>query len=233
MLVRLKRGVVLLGAVVLAMLCCCPAALNLQHDGSCFIGTVNWHGSFHQAEYRISFVNKNGVPLRGVELVVENSTGQLCPCYPVSDFSAKQRPASDNHGVVYFNHIQRAKEIGGCTAIVAGKYRRIAPDFTCRFLVQGREVFRCHFSELNSRAPFAATTATRRWDWREYFSTIGDLNSRTVLSAFTPGDQTAAAVANELEVLEIKREAISATAESAIDNIVCPVVTLDVTAASN
>src|SRR5262245_7296813 len=66
--------------------------------------TVIWDGSWDQEEYRFTFLDKQGKPVEGIELQVEDQAGSNFNHFPVTDYLPGKAPASGRDGVVVFHH---------------------------------------------------------------------------------------------------------------------------------
>ncbi|MBX7073319.1 MAG: hypothetical protein K1X71_09240 [Pirellulales bacterium] len=113
-----------------------------------------WDGGFGQVEYQIRFVDSEGAPIPGVQLRVENEQGANFFHYPVTDYAEGRAPASGDDGVLTFHHVGGGPEFSGrCTewfGICFGECN--APIFICRFLLDGKEVYRSKFNDMNANA---------------------------------------------------------------------------------
>ena len=75
--------------------------------------TMVWDGCFSQAEYRLLFQDRQGNPVPGIILRVENDNGDVCYESPVDDFNEESAPVSGANGVMTFHHISTGFEFGG------------------------------------------------------------------------------------------------------------------------
>jgi hypothetical protein len=129
-----------------------------------------WHGGYGQAEIQLSFRDAKGKPVEGVELRVEDRDGRECFHYPVNDYAPGQIPQSDRDGLMVLHHVSQGIEFSESRVdllFLIPIYVQPAPVFLCRFLHQGREVYRSSFSELDRRgeASEPGPEVKRRWQW--------------------------------------------------------------------
>jgi hypothetical protein len=109
-----------------------------------FFGIVEvWDGNFPQIEFQVSFLDKQGRPIKGVTLAVTDYKGALAYGYPVTDYREDSVPTSNNDGLMIFHHVTLGTEFGGkCRwvffAIPVGDCE--APKYTLHFFVQDKEV---------------------------------------------------------------------------------------------
>jgi hypothetical protein len=129
-----------------------------------------WDGRYPQCEFQLVFRDRNGNPLEGVQLRVEDRDGRNYFHYPVNDYVPGQIPSSDPHGRIIFHHVSGGIEFSGRTnyvLFVIPVEKRPAPKFLCRFFYEGREIYRVPFRELCwwegtwNEVP----KVTRRWKW--------------------------------------------------------------------
>ncbi len=133
----------------------------------------NWDGSFEQAEYRLTFSDRAGRPLEGVELLVTDSAGNPFPAYPISDCLPGNRLRSDVNGQLVCRHARFGLEFGGRAyrllwAIPVGE---TAPVFRCHFLLGGEEVGSCDYGEL-ARSGSHAGEVVRSWDQEHFINEV-------------------------------------------------------------
>jgi len=149
----------------------CLLALTVA---ACLIGFVSalFHsraeGGFPNAEFELTFLDSNGKPIPGVELRVESRLGEVDYIYPVTDFEQGHAPRSNEKGVMVFHHVGHGLEFGADEwdlFFLIPMGNRLPPLFVCRFLLEGREVYRINFHELYGLAPPGpgAVRVTRRW----------------------------------------------------------------------
>jgi hypothetical protein len=125
-------------------------------------------GRFPNAEFELTFHDPNGKPLPGVELQVENRLGNVANDYPVTDFKRSQPPHTNENGVMVFHHVGHGLEFGADRwelFFVIQMGDELPPQFLCRFLLDGREVYRINYHELYGLSPSGPGTpkVTRRW----------------------------------------------------------------------
>lgn len=135
--------------------------------------THNWDGGFEQAEYRLTFSDRAGRPLEGVELLVTDSAGNPFPAYPISDWQPGNPMRSDVNGQLVCRHVRYGLEFGGRAyrllwLIPVGE---TAPVFKCRFLLQGEEVASCDYRDLALGANRAGEVL-RSWNLEHYVSEV-------------------------------------------------------------
>jgi hypothetical protein len=132
---------------------------------------VVWDGGFRQAEYQLRFVDGDGKPIPGVQIRVENSTGLTFYHYPVTDYLEGRTLSSDKDGVLTFHHVNYSGiEFGGqCShlfwLIPIGQCD--SPTFICRFLANGKDIYRCNFRDLKSPANDTHQEVVLPWTWEE------------------------------------------------------------------
>jgi hypothetical protein len=63
-----------------------------------------WDGGWQQKEYRITFLDRAGKPVKGVQLRVENESASNFHHFPVADYLPDNVPESDAEGVLVFHH---------------------------------------------------------------------------------------------------------------------------------
>jgi hypothetical protein len=117
------------------------------------LSTILWDGGYGQAEFQITFQDADKQSIQGVELRVEDREGHTFYHYPVTDYLPGQIPTSDHDGVMVFHHAGSGIEFSGRCWLLFGLIpveERRGPVFICRFLHQGREVYRIRFGELDS-----------------------------------------------------------------------------------
>jgi hypothetical protein len=114
-----------------------------------------WQGRFQQAEYRLRFTDREGNPIKGIQLLVFDSQGKESLYFPVSDHPIKNLE-TDKNGVIIFHHI--------CTSNIeaSGECHRLfwtipigdcsLPVFTCVFRLQNKNIFEMKFNKLNDIA---------------------------------------------------------------------------------
>ena len=129
---------------------------------------VIWDGGFGDVEYRIKFVGVDGSPIPNVQLRVENDQGTNYFHYPVTDYVDGRVPTSGDDGVLTFHHISNRPEFGGrywkLFGVCLGTCK--SPAFTCRFLLDDKEIHRSKFNDMNARAN--GRRVTRTWNHLEW-----------------------------------------------------------------
>ena len=126
-------------------------------------------GAFAHAQYEFTFHTPDGAPLRGVRLQVVDDKGEDSFHYPVSDYSAGSAPTSDAQGVLTFHHVNREHpEWFGSGSylfflIPVGEGAH-APVYYCRFVHEGREVYKARYNDLDAEATAGGETVRRRWE---------------------------------------------------------------------
>jgi hypothetical protein len=130
---------------------------------------IRWDGGgFGSAAFEITFVDRNGNPVEGVELRVENRDGHNFYLYPISDYLPDQIPRSDSHGLMVFHHFPDHVMFSGQEWLL---WRRIwvqkirGPRYILQFLHHGTEVHRVPFNNTSSGiGPWPATGSVKcRW----------------------------------------------------------------------
>jgi hypothetical protein len=161
-----------------------------------------WQGGFIEAEYRVTFRDDRGNPVRDVELVVLAADGQGSYCYPVSDYCPGKLPLSDEHGDLLFHHVACPVEFGGrCEHSWGGLVRSgycTAPEYWCVFRLDGREVYRIAYKTLDSAATAVATPGASRHDPKQFV--LRDWNGPVGRSIRAEGDT--AERGGDVEVVE-------------------------------
>ena len=147
----IKKLITLL--VTLLIVAAVPAALAyLSYK------TTRWGGScgFRQIEHELTFLDQTGKPIEGVELKVEDESGNEFFCFPVTDYLPGQKPKSDKDGVIRFHHVITGVEwdnygwsLFWCLPVQTTR----SPVYVCRFLCGGNEVHRVRYNDLPD------------WDW--------------------------------------------------------------------
>src|SRR5579859_1255662 len=137
--------------------------------------TTRWGGSYGygQLEYELTFKDSTGNPIEGVELKVEDQTGDEFFCFPVTDYLPNRIPASDRHGLMRFHHVSTAVEwdnYGWSLFWVFPVQTTRSPVYICRFLRGGKEVHRVAFGELPDwdwpgKGWEDVPKVTQRWNW--------------------------------------------------------------------
>jgi hypothetical protein len=136
--------------------------------GSSCMGII-WDGGFPQEEFEISFRDASGNATKGVELRVEDNEGRPFYFYPVSDYAPDLTPTSDENGIMIFHHIRStALEFGGHEwylffFIPIGDG---SPKYVCRFLHDGREVYRIPYHKLRRRNGARETEEVVKRHWK-------------------------------------------------------------------
>jgi hypothetical protein len=122
-----------------------------------------WDGGFGQVEYQLTFIGDDGKPIEGVQLQVESQNGTNYFHYPVTDYIDGVTPTSNNEGVLTFHHVGDGVEFGGgCWELFGFAFGECkGPVFELRFMLDGREIHRCKFNDLNALA--GRDRVTRTW----------------------------------------------------------------------
>ena len=129
---------------------------------------IVWDGGFGQVEYRMKFVGPDGLPIPGVQLRVEDEHGTNFFHYPVTDYVDGRVPVSGDDGMLTFHHVSHGPEFGGrCRELFGVRFGTCrAPTFVCRFLLDGKEIYRSKFNEMNAGA--TDRSVTRSWNYVEW-----------------------------------------------------------------
>jgi hypothetical protein len=117
------------------------------------VNMIIWDGGYLDAEYQLTFQDPNGQPIEAIELRVEDRLGHSYYHYPVTDFLPDQVPTSDSNGLMMFHHVSEATEFGGrCWLLFCfiPVEEHPAPEYVCRFLYRGQEIYQVQYHELNS-----------------------------------------------------------------------------------
>jgi hypothetical protein len=110
-----------------------------------------WDGGYGQAEIEISFLDKLGHPVPGVQLRVQDPDCREFFLYPVSDYLPDHIPTSDEAGQMMIHHVSHGVEFSGRCYDSSGHWVDIkrGPIFYCLFLHKGQEVTRIQFGDLD------------------------------------------------------------------------------------
>jgi hypothetical protein len=137
--------------------------------------TTQWGGScgYGQGEYELTFEDASGSPVEGVELKVEDERGDDFFCFPVTDYLPGHAPVSDQYGVMRFHHVSTGVEwdnYGWELFWLVPVQKTRSPVFICRFVLQGKEVYRIPYAELErwdweGRTGEQVPKVTRQWSW--------------------------------------------------------------------
>jgi hypothetical protein len=121
-----------------------------------------WDGGYPPAEFQATFTDEGGRPLEGVELRVEDREGHAYFHYPVTDYLPEHVPTSDRHGLMTFHHATHGLEFGGKSCGLFGFGETKAPQYVCRFVFRGEEVYRASYHDLNDWE-LSGEPVKRRW----------------------------------------------------------------------
>jgi len=128
-----------------------------------------WVAGFPDAEYQITFVDRSGNPIEGIELRVEDLKGTQFFYYPVTDYVPTSIPKSDHAGLLTFHHVGYGPEFSGRCIVYFGFIQRgscSGPRYVCRFLLHAKEVGRIRFDDLSSLVTSKGSgTVSRKWSW--------------------------------------------------------------------
>jgi hypothetical protein len=125
---------------------------------------IIWDGIWEQEEYRITFTDRDGKPVKGVELRVENESGINFYHFPIADYLPKQVPTSGADGVLVFHHVP-SNSVSGRDWWLFGVIPMSGsspPVYVCRFLLHEREVHRIRYNHLLHTGK---KLVKRRWKW--------------------------------------------------------------------
>jgi hypothetical protein len=128
--------------------------LLLTLAGFSFLSTYRvWDGGFPQAEYRLTFIDPAGKPIKGVVLAVTDHHGNPAYYYPVSDYSDASAPTSGGDGLISFRHVGGGMEFGGACwrlffLIPIGRCN--PPEYECVFSRGNEVIYRCHYAAFSS-----------------------------------------------------------------------------------
>jgi hypothetical protein len=120
--------------------------------GLCPSTKTVYDGNYAPVEFRITFIDGNGTPVKGVELRVDNRQGQNFFLYPVTDYLPDRIPTSNEKGIMVFHHHDDEIIFSGFDFRLWGAIsieHRPMPYHLCRFVHGGREVYRISYSELS------------------------------------------------------------------------------------
>jgi len=144
--------------------------------------TTRWGGScgFTQLEFEFKFQDPKGNPVEGLELSVEDTTGNKFFCFPVTDYVPGRSPKSDELGVMRFHHVSTAVEwddYGWSLYWVIPIQSTKSPIYVCRFLLQGKEMHRIPYWNLPD------------WDWKGLtWEQVPKVKRRWNLATMTPDE---------------------------------------------
>jgi hypothetical protein len=131
---------------------------------------ITWDGGWPSEEYRFLFRDRDGRPVPGVQLRVENAAGTNFYFFPVVDYLPGEVPTSDADGVLVFHHAPFTMLSGHLRQVFQwSKLRWVweedsppPPAYVCRFLRDGQEVHRVRFNDLTNSG---TGTVRRQWKW--------------------------------------------------------------------
>jgi hypothetical protein len=92
-----------------------PVAIVLLSLGLIILGFVVSRdevgvGSFRQAEFRVTIVDKTGKPYLNAEMRVVDALEKDFPCYPVTDYYGPNSLRNNESGTFVFHHVERGAE---------------------------------------------------------------------------------------------------------------------------
>jgi hypothetical protein len=135
---------------------------------------IVWDGGFLTGEYEIRFVYKDGDPIEGVQLTMEDDEHNAALCYPFNDLVSSSGAISDTNGRVVLHHVSEGPEFSGrCHRILfivplpSGR-RCGGPGYTCICSHNHREVYRVAYDQLNDELREKweeADKITMDWKW--------------------------------------------------------------------
>lgn len=125
---------------------------------------IIWDGIWDEDEYRFTFTDRDGRPVEGVRLRVENEAGVSFFHFPVADYLQDQIPTTGEDGVLVFHHVPRHFVSGQAWWLlgVIPMGEHTGPIFVCRFLLGDREVHRVRYRDLVNKGQ---KTVKRLWRW--------------------------------------------------------------------
>lgn len=150
---------------------CLSAGLSFLAFLACSF--THWDGGYLAAEFRFKFVTDEGRPIEAVRLSVERLNGAPAYYYPVNDYGPQDPIVGDSTGVVTFHHVSQGIEFSGkCSflypLVVLPNDTCKAPDYSLRFLVRGKELYRTSYRALNKEIAQLGDSAEKHiiaWKW--------------------------------------------------------------------
>lgn len=130
---------------------------------------IRWDGRFDQVEFQITFLDQNSMPIRDVQLEVENEKGERVFFFPITDLSPLRTIKSDESGLMVFHHINSfAPEVGGmCFKLFfmfdVGTCKD--PEFVCRFRWREKTLAEMSYKDLQPTQKEEIPYVTRQWEW--------------------------------------------------------------------
>jgi hypothetical protein len=155
--------------------------------------TTEWGGccSYLQLEYELTFIDADGNPIEGIELQVEDQSGNEFFCFPVTDYWPNRIPRTDEHGVMRFHHVRAGAEwdnYGWSLFWLFPIPTTRSPVYICRFLHGEKEVHRVPFGELDD------------WDWPgQTWEQVPKVKRQFNWSAMIPNEIYRADEANKID----------------------------------
>lgn len=129
-------------------------ALAILGTFSIVWGPTHWDGAYAHAEYQILFTDREGNPLDGITLTVQDDSGRLRFDFPVTNFRVLRSPRSDENGLLTFHHVGRGIEFGGTFWEPFFLFRiELSPPlpvFHCRFIRDGEDIHSIAYDELSA-----------------------------------------------------------------------------------
>jgi hypothetical protein len=215
--------------------------------------TTRWGGSYGylQIEHELTFLDPDGKPFDGVELRVEDQSGNEFFCFPVTDYLPGQAPKSDKDGVIRFHHVGTGVEwdnygwlLFWCIRVQTTR----SPVYVCRFLRGGKEVHRVRYGDLPDwdwpgRIWEEVPKVKRRWNWSAMIpDEIRYKVDDTLRSHYSqlrrffhdddddrPNREGAVACRNAMWLLLFKVEGTRADKQEAVEEIEFPVIRRTIT----
>ena len=131
------------------------AALTVLIIGvASYFSGIHWDGGYASAEYQIVFSDRDGNPVPGVTLKVQDESAYLRFNYPVTDFRVLRAPSSDENGLLTFHHVSRGLEFGGFFRhhffLIPVRNTHPLPVYHCKFLHDHREIYSVKYADLNT-----------------------------------------------------------------------------------
>jgi|GEM_PF-2464797 hypothetical protein len=130
-------------------------------------------GSYPTVEVRMTFLDRRGNPVEGVELRVVDEVGQVSWGYPVTDFLPSKPLRSDKQGNLTFHHVSQGVEYSAQMSILDYflGYSHLVPRFNCCLILEDRAILNVDFRTL-IREGKTTGMVERKWDPCQYIEDL-------------------------------------------------------------